>query len=137
MRRFVLIAITLLLACGVWAGTVTGRVFVDLNGDGTYQTGEAGVAGVLVSDGATLVRTAADGVYRLDTPDGEQVVFVENPAGTWATKGFYRNVKVGPAEADFPLVRQEQKAPFYFVQGTDLHIRPGVEPQMAQYVAAV
>ncbi|MEN6643626.1 MAG: metallophosphoesterase N-terminal domain-containing protein [Armatimonadia bacterium] len=137
MRRFVLIAITLLLACGVWAGTVTGRVFVDLNGDGTYQAGEAGVAGVLVSDGATLVRTAADGVYRLEMPDGEQVVFVENPAGTWATKGFYRNVKVGPAEADFPLVRQEQKVPFYFVQGTDLHIRPGVEPQMAQYVAAI
>lgn len=137
MRTYVLVAVGLLMACGCWAGTVTGRVFLDANGDGQYQAGEAGVAGALVSDGATLVRTAADGAYRIEAPDGDQVVFVENPAGTWAPKGFYRNVKVGPAEADFPLVSQEQKTPFYFVQGTDLHIRAGVEPQMAQYVVAV
>lgn len=137
MRRCVLVAVTLSMACGCWAGMVTGRVFFDTNGDGAYQAGEAGVPGALVSDGATLVRTAADGAYRIETPDGDQVVFVENPAGTWAPQGFYRNVKVGPAEADFPLVSQEQKTPFYFVQGTDLHIRAGVEPQMAQYVAAI
>jgi len=136
LRRFLPLAL-LLTACAAFAGTVTGHVFRDINDDGRWQADEPVVRGVLVSDGMSFTTSGTDGSYRLETPDGDQVVFIENPPGLWPSNGFYRNVKVGPAVADFPLRRQEQKLPFYFVQGTDLHIRPEIAPQMAQYVQAL
>ena len=48
----------------------TGFVFLDSDGDGTFDTGETGVPGVTVSaTGATSVQTAADGSYNIATPD--------------------------------------------------------------------
>lgn len=137
MLRHGLPLLLLVLCSATLAGTVTGHVFLDGNKDGQWQAGEDPLPGVLVSDGLAFAATGADGAYQLTTPDGDQVVFLDNPTGTWPTRGFYRNVKVGPAVADFPLSRQEQKLPFTFVQGTDLHIRPDIAPQMAQYVKAI
>jgi hypothetical protein len=129
--------LTLLLAAPCLAGTVTGHVFLDANGDGQWQAADQPCAGALVSDGLTVVPTAADGAYSLQSPDGYQVISVENPPQTWPAKGFWRGVTVGPATADFPLRAQEQPVPFTFVQGTDLHTRPDVDAQMAQYVSAI
>ncbi|MHB8995918.1 MAG: metallophosphoesterase [Armatimonadota bacterium] len=137
MFKVLLPLLLLPLCCVAFAGTVTGHVFIDANNDGQLQAGEPPVAGALVSDGLTVVATEADGAYQLTVPDGDQVVFIDNPKGTWPTKGSYRNVKVGPAQADFPLRQHEQKLPFYFVQGTDLHTRPQIADQMAQYVQAI
>jgi hypothetical protein len=125
------------LCCAAFAGTVTGHVFIDASNDGQLQAGEPPVAGALISDGLTIAATGADGAYQLSIPDGDQVVFIDNPKGTWPTKGFYRNVKAGAAQVDFPLKQQEQKLPFYFVQGTDLHTSPQIADQMAQYVQAI
>ena len=136
LRRFLPLAL-LLTCCAAFAGTVTGHVFLDANADGQWQAEESAVPRALLSDGLSFATSGDDGAYQLTSPDGEQVIFIDNPAGTWPTQGFYRNVKVGPAVADFPLRRQEQKLPFYFVQGTDLHIRPEIAPQMAQYVQAL
>ncbi|NPV48861.1 MAG: hypothetical protein HPY69_18120 [Armatimonadetes bacterium] len=127
----------LLLTVPCLAGTVTGHVFLDTNGDGQWQAADQPCAGALVTDGLTVVATAADGAYVLDSPDGYQVISVENPPQTWPTHGFWRGVTVGPATADFPLRAQEQSLPFYFVQGTDLHTRPDVDAQMAHYVTAI
>lgn len=136
MRTY--LPLLLVAVCAMsWGGTISGRVFLDANDDGLYQATEEAVTGALVSDGLTIVASGTDGRYRLESPDGEQVVFVVNPSGTWFPRGFSRLVQVGPAEADFPLVRQEQKLPFCFVQGTDLHIRPEIADKMARYVAAV
>lgn len=127
----------LLLSVPVWAGTVTGHVFLDANGDGQWQATDQPCAGALVSDGWTVVATSADGTYSLESPDGYQVISVENPPQTWPTHGFWRGVTVGPATADFPLRAQAQSVPFFFVQGTDLHTRPDVDAQMAQYINAI
>lgn len=135
MRRVLLLA--LLCALPGFAGTITGHVFFDSNGDGAWQATDVPCPGVRVSDGQTLVATAVDGSYTLAAPDGPQVVSVENPSQTWPTQGFWRYLKTGAGAADFPLRQQEQKLPFVFVQGTDLHTRPEVNAQMAQYVAAV
>ncbi|MGE5532553.1 MAG: metallophosphoesterase [Bacteroidota bacterium] len=137
MFRKLLPLLLLPLCCAACAGTVTGHVFLDANNDGQFQPGEPPVAGVLISDGLTIAATGPDGAYQLTVPEGDQVIFLDNPKGTWPTKGFYRNVKAGAAQADFPLRRQEQKLPFYFVQGTDLHTRPDIADQMAQYVQAI
>ncbi|MCE5237223.1 metallophosphoesterase [bacterium] len=134
MRRLTLPLLLVFLSAFVYAGTISGHVFLDANGDGQYQAGEPPAAGVLVSDGIAIVAPGADGAYQLQSPDGPQVVFVVNPTGTWPAAGFYRNVPTGAEQADFPLVRQEQKTPFYFVHGTDLHIQDSAAAQMAQYV---
>jgi hypothetical protein len=48
----------------------TGFVFLDADGDGTFDAEETGVPGVTVSaTGATSVQTQADGSYDIATPD--------------------------------------------------------------------
>lgn len=136
-RLTVALLALLLIAAPCLADTISGRVFIDLNDDGLWQAEEPTVPGALVSDGLTIAVTGDDGMYALSSPEGEQVVFVVNPAGTWPARGFHRNVTVGPAQADFPLARQEQTVPFHFVHATDHHIRPNVGPMMARYVQAV
>ena len=62
-----------------------GTVFEDRNGNGHRDAGEPGVAGVKVSDGVSLVVTAADGRYRLAPVDGRSL-FVIKPAGYLAAR---------------------------------------------------
>jgi hypothetical protein len=47
------------------APAVSGRVFVDTDGNGRFDPGEPGVEDVVVADGARFTRTAADGRYAL------------------------------------------------------------------------
>jgi len=135
MRRLLLLLV--FLPVFATAGTISGHVFLDANGDGQFQAGELPPAGALVSDGVAIIAPAADGAYQLQTPDAPQVVFVVNPSGTWAAAGFYRYLPAGAGQADFPLIRQEQKQPFLFVHGTDLHIYDNSDAPMARYVQAV
>ena len=135
MRTRLLLLVSLLtLSAPVWALTINGRVFVDANSDGAWQAGGA-ARRAIVSDGAALVTTGPDGGYALDTQS--DTVFCVNPTGTWPEGSFWRRIEAGTTSADFPMLRREQMVPFYFVQGTDLHIRPDVAEKMAQYVNAI
>jgi hypothetical protein len=81
--RHVLVA-SLLLALSPFAAAqspcFTGLVFDDANGDGRHGQGEAGIEGVLVSDGRQIVRTDAQGRYQLAASDAA-VVSIIKPAG--------------------------------------------------------
>ncbi len=57
----------------------TGVVFNDLNGNGVRDIGEPGIPNVLVSNGHDIVRTDADGRYRISVADGE-IIFVIKPS---------------------------------------------------------
>ena len=57
-----------------------GSVFLDGNGNGTRDAGEAGLPGLRVSDGERIVVTDATGAYRLATRSG-QSTFLIKPAG--------------------------------------------------------
>jgi hypothetical protein len=59
---------------------VEGIVFHDLNGHGTRQEGDPGVPGVLVSNGLDVVRTDAEGRYRLPVRDDMNLMVVQ-PSG--------------------------------------------------------
>lgn len=66
--------------------TVTGTVFNDANMNGVQDDGEAGIEGVMVSNGRDVVMTDSDGVYILPPPTEEEetagfTVFVTKPAG--------------------------------------------------------
>lgn len=96
--------------------TVTGTVFEDLLGTGRCQSGNPGIAGVLVSNGCDVVRTDRDGRYRLPVDD-ETTIFVIKPTG-YAV----------PVDRDTMLPR------YYYIhqpQGTPDHLRlryGGIEP---------
>ena len=78
------LAASLLLAMSPFAvaqsACFAGRVFDDANGDGVQGMDEAGIEGVLVSDGRQIVRTDAQGRYQLAASDAA-VVSIIKPAG--------------------------------------------------------
>jgi hypothetical protein len=57
-----------------------GTVFLDENRNSKLDEGEAGVAGVLVSNGREVVTTADDGSYELPAYD-DMNLFITKPAG--------------------------------------------------------
>ncbi len=76
-----------LLILALAAGTASadqaecvGSVFLDGNGNGARESGEAGLPGMRVSDGERIVVTDSAGVYRLAAASGESV-FLIKPAG--------------------------------------------------------
>lgn len=120
-----------------------GVVFDDANRNLKRDAGEAGVPGVLVSNGREVVRTDTDGRYTLPIA-GESIVFVTKPAG-WAVpvderqlpRFYYLHYPAGsrpgldleypgieptgplPASIDFPLHRHEEPNRFRMLALTD------------------
>lgn len=110
------------------ADAISGVVFEDLDGDGRRQRREPGIPGVLVSNGLDVVRTDADGRYRLAVredmdlfvvqPSGSRVPvdarnvpqfsYVHKPAGSPGTLRYGGLAPTGPApkEVNFPLRRR-------------------------------
>ncbi len=112
---------------------VRGVVYHDANGDGARNDGEAGVAGVGVSNGHDVVLTDGDGNYEL--PFGsDAIVFVIKPSN-WRTavddqqlpRYYYNHKPQGskeskfegvsptgalPASVDFPLYPQKESDTF-------------------------
>ena len=81
--------------------SVSGRVFADGNGDGKFESGEVGLAGVtlqlLGSDGSVLATTttAGDGTYRFTGLDlGTYQVHELTPAGVKLTNAAVQSVKI-------------------------------------------
>src|SRR6476469_6220722 len=99
---------------------VTGIVFNDANGNGVRDTGEAGIAGVAVSNQDTVVTTDASGAFRM-TARGSGVVFVSTPDGYRAIGPFWRDADAA-APIAFPLARAASSGTFSFVHASDTHI---------------
>ena len=70
----------LLLTSPAWAAdtVVTGKVYLERDGKPGRGATDPGLAGVQVSNGEAIVKTAADGSYSLPVRDG-QTVFVIKP----------------------------------------------------------
>ncbi|MBU6349192.1 MAG: hypothetical protein KGS73_03440, partial [Chloroflexi bacterium] len=92
-------------------GGIQGVVFDDLNGNGSQDTGEPGVGGVVLSrSGGVAVTTGSNGSYRFEgiTP-GSYTVAVALPTGYTASGATSRTVNVGSggaAQANFALQAQ-------------------------------
>ena len=123
----------------VAAGTVTGVVFVDANGNGTREAGEAGLPGVLVSDGAQVLPTDAAGSYALPLPAEGALVRLSIPTGYWpaAMRWFERVAPAETATCDFPLQAQAQTSPWTMVQVTDVHFILPAAAKVAAWCAQV
>ncbi len=88
--------ILFLAACITFAGlsahaaTAKGVVFHDANGNQVRDAGEAGIPDVLVSNGEKVVKTNAEGKYRLPVGN-DTILFVCKPEG-WMTPVDENNV---------------------------------------------
>jgi hypothetical protein len=99
------------------AATVSGTVYDDANANGRRDPGEAGLAGVVVSDGASVVATGADGTYRFDSTG--RPVFVVTPGDRRPIGRFYREPA---ATVDFGLASNPVPATWRFAHLSDTHV---------------
>lgn len=139
-RRWMIgIAAGLFAVTAAFAGTISGRVFLDANGNGTFDVGEKGIAGCVVSDERAFGRSDDTGCYQLTLPAGPAAVFVVNASGTWPSARWWSYVADGSADAtvDFPLRAQDQGGPLYFVHGTDVHLQTNAVSMYRRYVEHV
>jgi hypothetical protein len=102
---------------------VAGVVFEDVNGNGRRDSGEAGLAGVVISNQHEVVQSGADGAYRLTGP-GYGVVFVSLPDGHRAVGSFWKTVPSASSSAplDFALASRPAPTTFTFIHASDPHV---------------
>ena len=107
----------LLPASAAVGGLARGIVFHDRSGRQTRGSGDPGLGGVLVSNGADIVATRADGSWELPIAPGD-FVFVIKPAGwTCPTRDdgrplfFLRATETG-CSIDFPLTPAREPSKF-------------------------
>src|SRR5678815_4856980 len=107
-----LLGVVLLSALSITRADVTGTVFLDTNGNGVRDTGEAGIANVAVSNQDVVSVTDVKGEFRLPS-SGTGVVFVSTPDGFASVGNFWRAASA--ATIDFPLVRLPNATELSFV----------------------
>ncbi len=91
-------------------GRIEGHLFVDADGDGGYDPGEEGLAGVVVTADGTAVRTRRDGLFRFPPlwPGWYAIRLEELPAGLSPAIELPVRVKLEAGEikeVDLPLRR--------------------------------
>lgn len=74
-----LLLLALLPALGAATTLGQGRVYLDANGNGRHDPGEAGVAGAKLSNGRDIVRTDARGRYRIELREGDTLFVIKPP----------------------------------------------------------
>jgi outer membrane protein assembly factor BamB len=111
------------------AETVSGKVFLDTNGNGAIDPGENGMGDMMVSDGDAVTKTSASGHYSLTFEITDtRFVFVTIPTGYQLTTLFY--IKIEPEGApkysmNFGLTPDTNPmnkvgADFNFLAGSDI-----------------
>ncbi len=132
-----LLATVLLMApviSGAQQSDVSGVAFIDANGNGTRDSGERGLANVVVSNQDAVVVTDASGVYRL--PRGATgLVFVSVPDGYRTVGDFWRRVDDTNSTADFPLSPIASATEFTFIHASDTHLAPAALARTQQFRA--
>jgi len=100
-------------------------VFADANADGRRDAGEAGLAGVVVSDGTSVVTTDGAGEYTLAEVAAPHV-FVVTPGDRRAVGGWY---KAPAARVDFPLASAPLPTRWRFAHLSDPHMEAATAPR--------
>jgi hypothetical protein len=105
-------------------GHVAGLVFEDRNADGSRDPGEPAIPGVVVCTRSACALTDSEGLYEVDVRPGYQLVWVRQPDGYRAIRGFHRRIPEDPFEwlVNFPLERREAVQSFRFLHASDTHV---------------
>ncbi|MDH6533556.1 hypothetical protein D0T51_00970 [Parabacteroides sp. 52] len=89
--------------------TYTGRVFVDKNKNGIMDKGEKPMAGVAVSDGLHVVRTTAEGLFKLPGHEKERFIFITTPSGYKTDNRHYIRISHSSTSYNFGLQPYEDR----------------------------
>lgn len=109
---------------------VSGRVYVDANGNGRFDTGEQPLTGVQITDSVGFATTGDDGGYTIRiSPDPQipyapaRVVSVSWPSGYWPSGPWWRRLStIQPGDSvDFGLREDRQELPLIFSHVGDDH----------------
>jgi UDP-2,3-diacylglucosamine pyrophosphatase LpxH len=103
---------------------VNGYVFIDKNNNGIKDANEPGIAGVSVSDQASVVKTNADGSYQINNVKGFGFVMISVPNGYKAEIFWKRIADNKNAGIDFPLIKTNEVQEFSFIHASDTHVSP-------------
>jgi predicted phosphodiesterase len=125
VRRAIVVAFAVMGigSAALYAAGAQGAVFIDQNGNGRLDGGERGVAGAVVSDGISVVRTDEAGRFSLPQNEGSRFVFLSTPNGMKPLAGWYRAV-AGAESLLFPLGTRDESGPLVFAQLSDIHFAP-------------
>ena len=116
------------------SATLEGRVYLDANQNGRCDSGEAGVANVLVNAGRKVAPSNAQGRYRLECGDERAMVWISVPRDHQAVGSFWHWAD-GTKDVDFGLARCPQAKDFCWVQITDTHLgRDDLLRQFAEHL---
>ncbi len=102
LKSFTLV---LLLLVGFYAHSseYIGYIFSDTNQNGLMDSGEKGIKGVAVSDGLNVVKTNADGHFKLPGTSKTRFIFITVPSGYKTSKRHYLKVEPNVSSYDFGL----------------------------------
>lgn len=103
MKQILLVCMTLVLSGTVTAGVYKGRVFVDKNGNGRFDTGEKLLKGIKVSDGLHVTETGKDGSFTLPGHEKQRFVFITTPSGYKTNNRHYIRIGSESRNYDFAL----------------------------------
>ena len=106
-------------ALGAQESGARGSVFLDANGNGRRDPGEAGVAGVVVSDQVNVARTGPDGAFAF-VGAGLGVVYVSIPDGYSASGPWWKSA--GQVGDGFGLAKVAASRDFTFLHASDTHV---------------
>ena len=102
---------------------IQGVVFEDANGNGSRESGEPGIAGVVVSNQVDCVATGNDGAYEIDMEQGYGIVFASVPATHRAVGPFWKAVTGEDIKSvDFALAPASANEEFSFIHASDTHL---------------
>jgi hypothetical protein len=106
------------------SGPVAGIVFEDADRDGERDPGEPGIRGVSVCTRSQCGVTDAEGLYEVQVEPGYRLVWVSQPEGMRAARGFSRRVPEDPFEwlIDIALERAPAVSDFSFLHASDTHV---------------
>jgi Icc protein len=127
-----------LSAAGELPPTISGVVYFDANENGIFDSSEAGLAGVAVSNQRTVVTTGPGGRYELPDP-GDGIVFVIPPDEYESVSRFWQTVgqDTQGTTADFPLAKSNRGTTFRFLHASDVHLSESTLPRIRELRAIV
>jgi len=131
-RLLVTVLLMVPVITGAQRGDVAGVAFIDANGNGARDSGERGLANVVVSNQESVVATDASGAYRM-VRGATGVVFVSVPDGYRTAGAFWRRVDEATSTVDFPLSPLARAAEFTFIHASDTHLAPASLARTQQF----
>jgi predicted MPP superfamily phosphohydrolase len=106
------------------SGPVAGIVFEDRDRDGDRDPGEPGIQGAVVCTRSDCATTDAEGLYEVQVEPGFRLVWVSQPEGFRAARGFFRRIPEDPFEwlIDISLEKEPAAGDFTFLHASDTHV---------------